>query len=62
VLQREADAGRLQLGWERREVCYPTALLPEELLEACLTAGDLRIRNENDIRALEMTLTKIGVC
>lgn len=44
------------------EVCYPTTLLPEELSEACLKAGDLKIRKESDIRALEMTLTKIGVC
>jgi hypothetical protein len=30
------------------EVCYPIALLPEELLEARLTAGNLKIRKEND--------------
>ena len=40
--------------------CHPTAHFPQELLEACLTAGDPKIRKENDILALERTLTKIG--
>jgi hypothetical protein len=61
------DKHRLMLvdfnwGGKDEEACYPTSILPEELWDACLTAGDLKIRKENDIRALEMTLTKIGVC